>query len=356
MKKQLTKNEKLEEDIFSREYTQFIKGIGILILIFHHLILTNLSIEHNISEIIVSLTKVCVALFTILSGYGMKKSYDKNTKSTISFVVNHLKRLMINYWWVYIPAFFLSFFLHKLGNPIQIYCVKGNPVINFWTDFLGLRAVAYTPTLNEAWWYMEITIVFYLIFPIINKGMKKIPVITLLISLIPIISRIFLKNVPWILKFTDREIYYLFPFVIGILLAEKNILDKVVKYFKKEKKLILICASILLIICCQILTLECPLLMNTFYAISIILFGIGIKNISNVLNKALQILGNYSMDIFLTHSFFHGYFTIFYNLIMKIPTIILKYAYLILISLFTSIFLEKTKKYYSKIQKRQEKI
>ena len=354
IKEQLKNEIAIKEQGFDKEYTLFIKGIGILILIFHHLTITNLKLEVVTKGIIIALTKVCVALFTILSGYGMTKSYEKNTESNINFVINHLKKIMINYWWVYIPAFFLSFFLHKAGNPIQIYCSENNGFLNFLADFLGLRAIFYTPTLNEAWWYIEIVIINYLLFPILYKCMKKFPIITLIISAIPIVLRKLLKDLPLWLTITDREIYYLLPFLLGIFLADKNILDRITKECKNNRYKILIC-SIELIIISQFFTLFFRMLGNTLYAFSIILFGIGIKNINKYLNYVLETIGKYSMDIFLIHSFYHGYFTVFFNLITKIPTIILKYTYMIFISLGTSFGLEKSKSISIRIIRKRNK-
>ena len=343
-------NKETKEETFNKDYTSFIKGIAILVLLLHHLSIRNLQLDSKILHNIITLTKVCVALFTILSGYGMTKSYEKNKKSNFYFVIDHLKRLIVNYWWVYIPAFFLSFFMHSLGNPFQIYGLSSNGFLNFIADFFGLRAVVYSPTLNEAWWYMEIIIVYYLLFPLFYKCIKKFPILMLVIGAIPIVLKDFFGIFPSVLLNSDRELYYLLPFLLGIFLADKKILDTFVKCLNNNKyRFILIIFSIFFIGAYQFITLYYKSVGNVFYAFSIILFGIGIKNINKYLDRTLELFGKHSMNIFLVHSFFHGYFTVFYNFITKIPTIVLKYFYLVLISLSTSLVLEKCKNGFNKI-------
>ncbi len=67
---------------FTVDYTVFVKGLAIILLLLHHYIGVdpNASIDiSNISfkEIIYSLSKVCVSIFAIMSGYGIYLSLVK---------------------------------------------------------------------------------------------------------------------------------------------------------------------------------------------------------------------------------------------------------------------------------------
>ena len=352
-------NESKKNNIFNIEYTFLIKGIAILILLLHHLFYENINLQigtFNLSGLVVQLTKVCVTVFTILSGYGMTKSYERSQKKNFEFVAEHIKKLIISYWWVYVPALILSFFIHRLGTPFQIYNSGIQGVKNFFIDVFAVRGVGYTQTLNESWWYMEAIIVFYLSFPFIYKCTKKFPILSMILSAIPIIAYDIFRIFPAQLINPDREIYYLLPFIIGIFMANKKVLDKVVSYCNNHHHLLLVFISIILIICFQCITIKYRMIGNIFYAISIILFGIGICFYNNSISNGLKILGKNSMNIFLVHSFYHGYFTVFRNIIVNIPTIILKYFTLLFMSLGTSIAIEKGKTKLEKNKKLKKRI
>ena len=331
-----------------------------MILVLHHLTITNLNIKIDtipIDTYIIKLTKVCVSIFVILSGYGLTKSFEKNNKSNYSFVISHLKRLMINYWWVYIPAFFLSIFMHINGNPFVIYGSGIKGIFNCIMDAMGLRTLLYGPTLNATWWFMELMIIYYLLFPFLYKIVKKIPVEIMILVAIPNILSDFFGIMPSALVCTDREIYCLLSFVIGIYLADKKILDKVVLYCSINNKKKLIILSLCFIICSQFFTLKFITIGNVMYALSIILLGIGLKTSkTNKTIKFIELLGKNSMNIFLVHSFYHGYFAILRRLFEKIPTVILKYISLASISLFTSLLIEKIKKFFIKNNKDKKLI
>ena len=178
--------------------------------------------------------------------------------------------------------------------------------------------------------------------------MKKIPIVVVAVSLMPIVLYDLFRIFPIELINTDREIYYLLPFLLGIFLADKQILDKLVDYCNDNHYKAIVFISIVLIICSQCIVFYYRMIGNILYAFSIILFGIGIKSVNKKISKGLEVLGKHSMNIFLVHSFYHGYFTICRKLIMKIPTIILKLFTLLSMSLGTSIIIERCKKQINK--------
>lgn len=72
--------------------TQMIKGLAICILLFHHLFYSTqpgLGImigDKYLANIVAEYLKVCVALFLVLSGYGLNASMNKNKYSIINFI------------------------------------------------------------------------------------------------------------------------------------------------------------------------------------------------------------------------------------------------------------------------------
>lgn len=343
----------LSDKIFSKRNTNIIKGAAILILCWHHLFWSNVAVpldlkNTNAMEVLVPLTKVCVALFTMLSGYGINESYKKSNKSYGKFNFVHVKKLLINYWWIYVPVFLLSFWLHTGGTPVQIYGSGGLGIRNFLLDFLGLRALIYSPTLNNTWWYMEAAIIFYLCFPIFHKALNKIPEFVIGISALPVLLAS--VNIFWDkLITTDRELFYVFPFVVGMELSRREILNKMVRYCERNRREFIVLSCFFLVILGVIRT-QISFIADTFYAFSILSVGIGIASFENIILKALEFLGKHSMNIFLIHSMVYYYFTSGRKLFDSIDMVLLKYVLLIVICLGGSMIIETVKKYVRRLR------
>ena len=65
---------KKNESFFTNQYTNISKGIALLLLLFHYLGLNpelHLFSTSGIANVIAEQCKVCVAIFLILSGYGL---------------------------------------------------------------------------------------------------------------------------------------------------------------------------------------------------------------------------------------------------------------------------------------------
>ena len=104
---------------FTKNDTLVAKGAAVILLLIHHLFY---SVDYNFSSFLMSkegwvdlakIGKVCVAMFLILSGYGLSKSFEKYEKSSYSFVQKHLLKLYTGFWIIFalslIPLFFNCF-------------------------------------------------------------------------------------------------------------------------------------------------------------------------------------------------------------------------------------------------------
>lgn len=343
----------LSDKIFSKRNTNIIKGIAVLILCWHHLFWRNIQVPINletvgIMEVLIPLTKVCVALFTMLSGYGINESYKRSNKSYANFTFLHVKKLLINYWWIYIPVFILSFWLHASGTPIHIYGQGELGIKNFLLDFFGLRAMIYSPTLNNTWWYMEAAIIFYLCFPIFHKVLSRVPEIVIGVSAIPVLLAS--VNIFWdILITTDRELFYILPFVVGMELSRREILNKMVRYCERNRREFIVSSCFFFVIL-GVMRTQISLIVDTFYAFSIIAIGIGVASFENIILKVLEFLGRHSMNIFLIHSMVYYYFASGRKLFDSIDMVLLKYVLLIVICLGSSMIIETIKKYVHRLR------
>lgn len=180
-----------------------------------------ISSSADVKVICTTLTKVCVPIFAVMSGYGINCSWNNCNCGKLKFVFAHIQKLLINYWMVYIPAFMLSTWLHIEGTPYNIYGGGIKGMFYCILDFIGLRTTRY-PSLCNTWWFIETVFICYLLFPIINKGLNKIPIITFIICAIPCVLANF-DSFSTLLGGTDRELFYLFSFAVGVYLSKRNI-------------------------------------------------------------------------------------------------------------------------------------
>lgn len=104
----------MAEISFTRQHTAFIKGIAILLMIWHHALIPEFYVSPEPfmrSWNIIHLSmggKFCVGLFTFIIGYG----YACNTNHTLGYSLKHIWRLLKQYWllclFVFIPLGTLS--------------------------------------------------------------------------------------------------------------------------------------------------------------------------------------------------------------------------------------------------------
>lgn len=340
---------------FTKYYTQYIKGIAVLFLLSHHLFWRKVELPMDYStatlyDYITVLTKVCVALFTILSGFGMARSWSRYKQKngdkladSFKFSFLHIKKLLINYWWVYVPAFILSFLFHIEGTPIDIYGRNIKGVVYFLLDFTGMRALIYSPTLNNTWWYMELIIVCYLLFPMFVKVIESHSYEWLILAIVTgAIALLGTKEITGIEVNTDREVFYFFPFVLGIIIEKRRILDKWIDICsrKKNKFIFFVLGSF---VCFTLLRTKISLISDVVYALSLIALGIVMKEYK-ICRKLLEFLGTHSMNIFLIHSFIYCYFGITSSVISILNGSLLKYIALVMLSLLGSVIVELLKR------------
>lgn len=117
--------------MFRKRESEFCKGIGIAMMIFHHLFYK----AENYQDFVISfapfseerinfyalLCKVCVAIFVFISGYGITASYYKkfadwepSVGEIKDFIWKRIWKLLTLYWF----AFLLTCLCQPLGRTI----------------------------------------------------------------------------------------------------------------------------------------------------------------------------------------------------------------------------------------------
>lgn len=294
---------------FTKEDTNAVKGIAIFCMIFHHVypnisyIPVNKMENVTLLAFVAAVGKVCVALLTLLSGYGLSESYKRQAplgvKENVKFVVSHYIKLVSLCWFVYIWTFMI---LYMLGDNILLRYGSGKiAVLKCIIDVFGISGLVKTPQILGGWYYTTI-VVYYLLYPLVDFIVKKIKLVSLAFFAMPWI--------PWMLKYifevesmkkdynSDQWYYYLFSFAFGIYLSKNRVLDKKVS---KKKTTLRIIGSWLLLICCILLRAYLTIPVDLFLAYAIIDVYISSVSKCRGMRSFLETFGKESANMWLVH-------------------------------------------------------
>ncbi len=229
---------------FTRQDTQAVKGLAALLLIIHHTLGVNpgipaplFSAGADFQTVLGGASKACVAVFLILSGYGMTEKARSAPGFGYRDVFSRLRRLYRVYWIAFVLLALWQVLRSGFASLIAVYgAPDGEAPLRplFWLlkDLLGLHDIGYdfglrSPALNAGTWFLGALLLCYLLFPLLLAAFRKggIPAEAALLAV---------SFAPWIWYLaagdlnmhTDREIFYVFPFCLGMVLSNRGILHR----------------------------------------------------------------------------------------------------------------------------------
>jgi hypothetical protein len=338
--------------MFTKSSTLFCKGIGIFLMLFHHLFYNPeeyagfaLDFRPFTAErltFLALLCKVCVALFVFLSAYGLTAKYRetfsgrKTTGKEIgSFIWKRYLKLMLSYWFV----FALVLILQPLGRSVfQVYGSSPKDIFLFLgIDALGLSYFFRTPTLNATWWYMSIAILLLFLLPFILELMKRM-------GSFPVLAAGTL--LPFFFDLQNASTFYLFSMLLGAFCYEEHIFEKIENAGSRHRW------SRPAKLAAEIFLLLLLFSYRTNYSLNGITDGLIALDIAlitgsflvkiPVLSPIMQSFGRQSANIFLTHTMLYSYyFKAFFYSFQFWPLI---WAVLLLASWLLSVLIELLKK------------
>ena len=351
---------------FTKEHTMQMKGIAIIILLFHHCFLNAqrwatvpyeklattkgwgyypisfAPFSSHTIQYLASFSKICVAMFVFMTGYGMWVSYESQKKKTT--MSNYIKKRMVTLMTGFLIIFVVTEVLAiPTGRFIEVYGHDFRSVVYMIIDALGLAKLLGTPLFCLTWWYMSLAIVLIMIFPFVHSIMEKYQWVVVVASII----------VPRACGFgQSTDLFrYLLAFTLGMYFAQHDLLARIKEKFMEqnvEGKLLSLIVSLIglavIIKCRQNAWIGWKYLdfWDGFAAMYVIIISyIYILN-GKWIVKGLGFLGKHSMNIFLIHSFYRDVF--FHEFTYSFYYAWLDYIVLMAISLVTSIVLEWFKK------------
>ena len=351
---------------FTKEHTMQMKGIAIIILLFHHCFLNAqrwatvpyeklattkgwgyypisfAPFSSHTIQYLASFSKICVAMFVFMTGYGMWVSYESQKKKTT--MSNYIKKRMVTLMTGFLIIFVVTEILAiPTGRFIEVYGHDFRSVDYMIIDALGLAKLLGTPLFCLTWWYMSLAIVLIMIFPFVHSIMEKYQWVVVVASII----------VPRACGFgQSTDLFrYLLAYTLGMYFAQHDLLARIKEKFMKQNvagKLLSLIVSLIglavIIKCRQNAWIGWKYLdfWDGFAAMYMIVISyIYILN-GKWIVKGLGFLGKHSMNIFLIHSFYRDVF--FHEFTYSFYYAWLDYIVLMAISLVTSIVLEWFKK------------
>jgi len=175
----------VDSEAFSKRDSLAVKGVAILMMIWHHCFLAGRFEKYQInfwplteSRVvnIASFCKICVSLFAFVSGYGLYLSYQREkANGTSHWQMAHIVKTLFNYWFVVVLSWLVCAWID--GRPYRVHGFENSIFTGLWNmgiEFFGLFNLTGGPTLNGNWWYISAALAFILLFPLVELGFEKV--------------------------------------------------------------------------------------------------------------------------------------------------------------------------------------
>lgn len=296
--------------LLSIRHTEQLKGLAIFFVVLGHL-----WVHVAKTKATIVFAGDAVALFLMLSGFGLSLSTRNKKLEFKKFCSRRIKRVMVPYWVATIVI--LSFDRLFLSRQLSV----GSALMTF----LGINLSSELRDLDYARWFVTFILVWYGLFFWAYTAMatNRYAIYLLCISVVLLPINYYFLHFGW---------YQFFSFPIGCLCA--IIYDKLVEVFREKERLLLTISFVGLSYALsyklmlsddginRIIYKYIPnILLAYLYDLNGLIVSSAVIAISGGLvirgyrSKMLLFLGKYSYEIFLVH----GVFLVKYNPIIKDP-------------------------------------
>ena len=291
----------------SKENTNVVKGIAILMMLCHHLFLDDTKFSEELCSI-ASFSKVCVAVFIFLSGYGMGIQWpEKDYRKKVRYIFRRFFKFYLNYWTIFLWVIPLGVLIFERSLDIA-YGNQSNILWNFLLDFWGLKGF---DSYNTTWWFNKVILCLWLLFPAIHFFCRNLFVASLFLLLLIINP----GDILWPLHFfADLLGYYLLPYALGICIAtNRKKIDWVLNKLSCSTIIGVSFFSALILLFARDAYFDQGLthamsVIDSFASVSIALFVTAVSKTIQHSFLSLQFVGRHSMNIYLLHTFVFSYF------------------------------------------------
>ena len=201
----------------TKETTQKIKGVAILIMIFHHFVVYGYGVEFStLVSLLGHQAKICVAIYAVLSGYGYFFSKEKSIQYGLKKSWGLLQEYWISLFTIFVPCALLGGGWIPTGKEV---------VINLFA--LG-------PNLNWNAWYVHFFIFCMLVMPFVSKVFRFSAAINIGLAIgVPFVLEAAIHElIPNYQEITMMQVLfncmlYFGVFLAGYLMAKYDVISKV---------------------------------------------------------------------------------------------------------------------------------
>ena len=316
-----------DKKIFDKELTNTIKGIAILLMIWHHLFFNiNETISKNLkyANVLIStgyIGKICVPLFCFLSGYGICAKLGERT------AYNQIKGFYKKYE---MHVILWSAILLVFSNKYNILFWDFKSFIKILLTSSGLQYLFLYKGFNESWWFATQIIFLYVLYKYLYTYMKKYPYLTLILT--------FLIGFLDIFKLCTM-LGYIFPFAIGIFFKQINFFEESYERLIKQRFVIVSMLVILFVYRGSMHEINFWTNRIEWLIILLLVFTCFVFYKDNIITTFLRTFGKYSDGMWYSHMFFSIYYL--NGIIYKIKNPIIIFCLTVVLSFMYSFFVTK---------------
>ena len=316
----------------SKEQSYVIKGIAILLMLFHHFFtfpqwIVDETIDYSCFSVLSSPSKLCVCIFAFINGWTFAFQHVSWADAS-----HKIKKLLFNYWCIAIPAILVGIIVcNQKITPVLI--VK---------ELLG-----FSNAIMIFAWYIPFYCISILVMTAIQRIMSRNVLSGIVVGvIIPILLFSLLKKFATVSEIQTmfNNLKHWFPCVsVGFMSNKYNWFGKLEYVAEKVNRVIL---SIIFIIGCFVG--RCYVSGLDF--VYCVLFVFAITNLrikdNSLIGKILQLCGNNSSNIWFLHCLFFGEVTrtFFQPFVYFVRIPILVYLFAIIELVLMSELIEKIKR------------
>lgn len=229
--------------------------------------------------------KLCVAMFVFLSGYGLYRSWRGVVHNYFRLI-----RLYANYWIV--AAIFIVLSACFFGRGLHDVYQDRWPM-QFLLEIVGIE---FSNSFNPTWWYMGTAVALCVVFPFVRWLSGVCPAVLLGLSIV--FSFLPFRPGPW-----------LAPFAVGVIFAHYNVFDRLNACVRAPGRILDVIGFLGLLSYARFVMGDRYdwVLSATIVSLLYVMRWTFVKR-GWLLWRLLSILGVYSMNIFLLHTFILAYF------------------------------------------------
>lgn len=285
-----------------------IKGVAILLLLFHHLFFKmeankDIGVAFLTNERILRIaifSKICVSIFAFITGYGLTKSFMKSQENVENWLPQRVKRNITSCWYAVALSMIIPEIIEHKASRFYFDGEFTHGLIRLCSTYLCLDRVLHHRLYNGSWWYLSALLIFTLMIPVFYFLVKKLGVSTSI--LIVVIAPRIISNGDG--GKATNAISFFMPLLFGVIFAYYDLFVKLNNYNQIVEAIIL---AILVVVSYK---LYLQLVDSNYWEIYwgiiptvVIVFLYRCIVWIPILTNVLQFIGKHSLSIFLTHAY-----------------------------------------------------